>query len=1548
MKKVLGLDLGTNSIGWALVEHDFEKKEGKIDGLGSRIIPMAQNVLDDFGKGVSKSQTGERTGFRGARRLYERDHTRRERLHRVLNILGFLPPHYAETIDFDKRPGQFKDGLETKLNYILKPRPKKKEEKDEFIFMTSFLEMAREFEVNGHVGKIPYDWTLYYLRKKALEQPISEKELAWIILNFNQKRGYYQARGEEADERPDKLEEYLELKVVKIEADENPRGKDVWYNLTLENGDVYRRKSKDPLDSWLNKTRAFIKTTPLDDGKPKLDKNGAPSYSLRAPKEDDWKLIKTKTENALQQFNDQNNTVGVAHYIYHNLLQDPRQKIRGKLVKTIERKYYKEELKEILRIQSEFHQEFKDRELYDRCVQELYPRNEAHQANIKDRDLIYLLVDDIIFYQRPLKSKKSSIANCQYEFRKYKDKDGNEQTEYKKGIPRSHPLFQEFRLWQFLKNLKIKLKEEETDVTNAMLPTEVDWVELFDFLKDRKEVEQKHLIEYLIGKKRIEKKEKANYRWNYVEDKPYPCGETRAQFLTRFSKMEGFDAEAFLTKEVEYHLWHLVYSVKDPKEYEKALGKFALRYSAIGESRKEEFVENFKKFPPYPNDYGSYSEKALKKIVPLMRMGSYWNEDDILPAAKKQVAAIIERLESIGFNQDKIDANVADDALPKQLLKSFLDFENENPLKGLNTYQACYAVYGRHSETNSAVQWKSPADIDRFLKEFKQHSLRNPIVEQVVTETLRVVRDIWLNYGAGAADFFDEIHVELGREMKNPSKERERITNQITENQNTNERVRKLLEELMNDGKTEGEVRPYSPSHQEILKIYEEGVSQNPDVDYSDLTEADVLKFRKNVSPTKTEITRYKLWLDQGYISPYTGKPISLSRLFTEDYQIEHVIPQSRYFDDSLNNKVICESAVNALKDNDLAYEFIRDNHGRIVELGNGKSVKILGLEEYKNHCARYFKNNKGKLKRLLADDVPEGFIQRQMNDTRYISKLVKGLLSNIVREENELEATSKHIVTAAGAITSQLKQDWGLNDKWNELIAPRFKRLNELTGTTDYGYWDEKINAFRTQVPEAKGFNKKRIDHRHHALDALVMACITKDHVNYITSLNTNRNNHALVSKLRVLEEIQHVNKKTGEVKPRKVAKAFHQPWPRFTMDAYEKLLTTVVSFKQNLRVINKANNRYMSYKDENGDLRLDRNGKPKKALTRQTKGSNWAIRKPMHAPLPYGERTYPFTVLDIADNVGKRELIQDDEIRVKVEDALVQNGGSIGTTKTYLKKNPITDQDGRPITATVFLISEKRYRKRQPIDKLANRGLGGIKTTDDAIKYINKVSDLRIREDLLKHLREADYDIDVAFSSEGIEGFNVKRKIPVYKLPISEASSLKFPLGEGRNTKVKFGEAESGTNLFFGVYWNEEKEKREFETVALEKVIKHQKKVAHLPKEQRTPIEPDPKKGTFLFALSPNDLVYVPTDEEKQNANLVDFTNMSNEQVGRIYKMVSTTKGECHFVPAYYANPIIKNEAGTNNKSQNTMYDDTQIKSCCWKLEIGRLGEIKKIIQK
>ena len=149
--------------------------------------------------------------------------------------------------------------------------------------------------------------------------------------------------------------EFYALKVVAVEDSGEKKGKDIWYNVHLENGWVYRRTSNMPLD-WVGKTKEFIVTTDLEkDGTPKKDKEGNVKRSFRAPKEDDWSLVKKKTEADIDQTH---KTVGT--YIYDTLLGNPSQKIRGRLVRTIERKYYKEELKLILDKQKEFHPELQD------------------------------------------------------------------------------------------------------------------------------------------------------------------------------------------------------------------------------------------------------------------------------------------------------------------------------------------------------------------------------------------------------------------------------------------------------------------------------------------------------------------------------------------------------------------------------------------------------------------------------------------------------------------------------------------------------------------------------------------------------------------------------------------------------------------------------------------------------------------------------------------------------------------------------------------------------------------------------------------------------------------------------------------------------------------------------------------------------------------------------------------------------------------------------------------------------------------------------------
>jgi CRISPR-associated endonuclease Csn1 len=1416
-KTILGLDLGTNSIGWALVKEDFENKQGEILGMGSRIIPMSQDILGDFGKGNSISQTADRTKYRSVRRLRERFLLRRERLHRILNVLDFLPEHYASQIDFEKRLGKFKVETEPKLAW------KKNDEKFSFLFKDSFDEMLEDFKVAGQDLKIPYDWTIYYLRKKALTQKIEKEKLAWILLNFNQKRGYYQLRGEEEEENPNKLIEFYSLKIVDVLADESQKGKaDIWYSLILENGWVYRRASKTPLFDWKDKIRDFIVTTDLnDDGSIKKDKDGNDKRSFRAPSENDWTLVKKKTE---QEIDNSHKTVGT--YIYETLLKNPNQKIKGKLVRTIERKFYKDELKQILETQKQFHLELQNDDLLNDCIRELYRNNEAHQLTLSKKDFVHLFMEDLIFYQRPLRSQKSTISNCTLEYRIYKDKDGNKQMQYLKTIPKSNPYYQEFRIWQWIYNLNLYEKDNEQNVTKEFLNTVEDYEKLFEFLNDRKEVDQKALLKHFKLNEKM-------HRWNFVEDKKYPCNETKTMISSRLDKVENC-SDDFLTREMEQKIWHIIYSVNDKIEFEKALKSFAAKNNLDENS----FFEAFKKFPPFKSDYGSFSEKAIKKLLPLMRLGKYWNYDAFGHQIKDRIQKIIN---------GEYDENIKDIVREKSV-----HLTTENHFQGLPLWLAQYIIYGRHSEASSFGRWNSLEDLEVFLNEFKQHSLRNPIVEQVVTETLRVVKDIWQQYGNGAKDFFKEIHIELGREMKLPAEDRKKMTSQMTENENTNLRIKALLAEMLNDHSVEN-VRPFSPMQQEILKIYEDGVL-NSGIEVDE----DILKISKTAQPSSSELKRYKLWLEQKYKSPYTGQIIPLNKLFTPEYEIEHIIPQSRYFDDSFSNKVICEAAVNKLKDNCLGFEFIKKLGGTVVECGNGKTVTIFKEIEYEEFVKKHYVNNRSKRNKLLLEDIPEKMIERQLNDTRYISKYISGVLSNIVRVEDGSDegVNSKNIIPGNGKITTQLKQDWGLNDVWNDLILPRFERMNQLTNSTDYTAWNENHQKFLPTVPieESKGFSKKRIDHRHHALDALVIACATRYHVNLLNnqSAKSDTKRYDLQHKLRHTEKWQDKN---GELKDKFTL--FKKPWKTFTQDAINQLEKIVVSFKQNLRVINKATNYYEKFVEKEGAVKKERV---------QQQGTNWAIRKSMHKETVSGKVDLPW---------------------IKVP-------------------------KGKILTAT-----------RKSLDASFD------------LKSINAITDTGIQK-VLKNYLEYKGSPELAFSPEGIDDMNKniekyndgKPHQPIIKVRVFELGS-KFQIGQTGNKKHKYVEAAKGTNLFFAVY-EDNNGKRSFESIPLNEVIERQKQ--GLPTVDL--------KNPNDFYLSPNDLVFMPSEDELENVNRIDFGNLSNEQKNRIYKVVSFTGNRLYCIPCIVATVIVNKVEFT----QLNKLEFTREKENCIKLKIDRLGNISK----
>lgn len=1528
MKKILGLDLGTNSIGWALINQNFEiidekvidKKEGNIIALGSRIIPMSQDILNDFGKGNSISQTATRTDFRSTRRLRERHLLRRERLHRVLNFLNFLPVHFSNMLN---EYGKFDKNLEPKLAYKQNSCGK-----FEFIFKDSYYEMIKDFKINqpellnkknrkDEDAKIPYDWTIYYLRKKALTQKIEKEELAWLLLHFNQKRGYYQLRGEDEETKDDNFE-IITQKIIGVTKGEKDKKYEKYeYLVTLENSLIYRASFYTSIDHWIGQTREFLyQSKKMKDGTDKISLSYLPSFdeidAMDATKKGKfYSKIKIKTQNEISK---SGKTVG--QYIYEYLLKVPEQKIKGKLVRTIERKFYKDELTEILKTQIKFHEELKDSKLYNQCIEALYENNTDYRNSISSNGFEYLFRDNILFYQRPLKSKKSEISNCPFEYRRFKNKDGKEQKEYIKCAPRSHPLFQEFRLWQWIQNLRIYEREKEingkintdVDVTTNFIKSETDYIALFNFLNSKKEIDQKSLLVYFGKNIKI-----GQYRWNYIDDeqKKYPCNETRSQILTKLNKVSDIHAD-FLSQEEEIELWHIMYSVTDKTEIKQALKTYAKKKRLDENS----FVEQFIKYPLIKSEYGSYSLKAIKKLLPLMRIGENWDELYIVSNMSIYQNNIKLVLDKINKRQ-KTSSNIKE-----QLLNLDADI---SAFKGLRKEIATYLVYGVHSEVIENKKWNKPEDILKYLKEFKQHSLRNPIVEQVITETLRVVHDIWKEYGAGKEIFFDEIHIELGREMKNNAADRQAITNNNNKNETTNLRIKALLQEFSKPEYEIENVRPYSPNQLEILKIYEDGIL-NSGIEIEEEINSIVKKFSNSEpskQPTAKELLRYKLWLEQKYQSPYTGEIIPLNKLFTHEYEIEHIIPQSIYFDDSFSNKVICESVVNKrpYKDNQLGYEFILNNDGMngrvITELSTlKKTVKLFTKKEYEDFVRKNYSNNKAKMKKLLLDEIPEKMIERQLNDTRYISKIVKNILSNLVREDDDDDGvTSKNIISSNGNITNVLKQDWGLNDVWNELITPRFERLNELTKSNLFGGWTNKRGkkAFQTQVPLElqKGFSKKRIDHRHHALDALIIASATRNHINYL-------NNQSALNKIKKKskdekqkdrQDLKHLLcYKTKPDENGNYQWRFIKPWEGITNETREKLEISIISFKQNLRVINKTVNYYQSYKDENGNLRIDNNGKAVKDFVNQTKGINWAIRKPLHKETIYGK-------VDID--------------RIKVEKDRILTASRVNLNTSFNEKRIYES-----ITDVV-------------VQKILSNHLNNYKGIKD-----EKGNEIKPEE--------------MAFTSDGIEIMNKNiftlnnesKHKPIYKVRTYEAGN-RFQVGETGNKKAKYVEAAKGTNLFFAIYFGKnikEEQVRKFETVPLNEAIERLKAGENAAKEKI--FDNDNCEYTYQFTLSPNDLVYVPTQEEIENNQQVDISNITKEQYKRIYCVNDFSSSTIYFSPVSHAKNIAPKEVDLSfDKSKNKLsgsYDNKtashngkSIKENCWKLEVDRLGKITKVIR-
>ncbi len=1808
-KKILGLDLGTNSIGWALIELDHKKKLLRIMGLGSRIIPMDGQEFSKFNAGQKiTSAAGNRTALHRARITKERYLLRRDRLHLVLNLLEALPNHYKMEIDFErngKKCGQFKKETEPKIAYL---PMKNTENKYPFYFEEAFDEMIKDLQkinpdIRNEKGKrVPKDWTIYYLRQKALKDKISLEELAWVLLSYNQKRGTEVEEIENQTEKSDEFKEQIDLKVLSAERKTDKHG--IYFQITLNNAEnfTYKEYTTDQL-TFKDDIKEVIKTSKLDkagniekektiyqinnlynltlskiehketddkifkhiynfiytngwknekkkekwnksyndlekrieeeskkdnpkplqdlfvisnkynfEGEPesRIPNIKVPDFNSEGGK--DWTLLKKKTEKDAITFNMDKGfvdkeTKNVKYYISpkiydvltHDAKSGERTKIIGGLFQTIDRKFYREELNQIITIQKKFHKNLEDKAFFTKCVKLLYPHNEEYAKTLLENKnaMVHLLAEDILLYQRPLKSKKSEIAECKYEISYWKEEPDISTGEvvenpiYKKGISASHPLFQEFRIWDKIHNLKVILletkdadgkSETNVDITGQYFKPE-DYIALYKHFNNRSSVAINDFLEFC--KKQfgldIGKKEERKILWNYPEEEEFKGNETRKSFEIRFKRCGFNDFDSFMTQEKEIELWHYLYSVngndrKKVSETKKinsskfrktSIQNFFTNYLKdikIEQHVFENLCKDFENYPKFSSRYASYSARSLRKLLSVMRVGDnfltqgkidepwqekYLSRASTILAKNAQIDWLSKDINYSNVVLNEVNPKLGELPFPKGLFNTFKDFQSIENFKFLNLTQASYFIYGRHSELAQAKYWNSPQKIrEEINKELKHSSLNNPVAEKVLKETMKVVADIWEFFGQSAENFFSEIHLEVARELQKSNQEKKEITDRQKNNRSENERLRNIIEVFLSQS-------PYNAKkgnqeHFERLKIAEEGAKTRSYYEkdfYSDNSqkfdkkEIEVILKKQKIS--KPDFEKYKLWIEQGYRSPYTNKPITLSDLFNgSKYNIDHILPRASVTNDSLNNKIVCEAFLNRFKSDKTAREFIAQFGGKThtifdEKLNRNVTFDLIDEKEYVNLVKTQF--NAAKRFILLSKEVPTGFTNSQMNNAKHIARKAMELLSHVVREEGEVEFRSKKLLPVSGAITDKLKKEWKLNQVWAELLTTRFERLNKIHNSKYFGNYETSKNGHQyfeinTQyiLEQNKNFDLKRLDHRHHALDALIVALCTIDHVQYLNNINSGIKNkkkekigairaqragikrqimynepdkeHPKEKKwIYMLPGSFRMNETEGADKSSVVDVSWQNEYSNRSSNDYRRIVLEVlehciVSFKNDFKLISKSPNKHETYYDEKGDLRSDENGKPVKEFISQKnyKKKHWSIRKPLHKDNPSSRievgvlNKVWYNSLDNLDDIVDNELrheasnivqkINEEEnvseyLKLKYKEAknllklIEQNDKKLkqekdsekrGFLNTYLAKLK-SDYESEYKPYLLFKreqiigkldIKEIKYRKYQPLIDLADRKTQSkkITTLEAMLKKLNKIADEELKNQLLKHLEESGNVIDVAFSIEGIEDYNRKRKesgkYPLKKIPISESGSGKYSVGNKKANKHKWVEAEQGTNLYFAIYVNQQGY-RVFEKIslrnAINRVIQGEDIVPNINKEGYN----------LMFSLSPNDLVYMPSKEELSNPP--NINNLNQNQKQRIFSVNDFSKA-IYFTPVNISSCIISKEVDMNwddkkakisgsFDTKTASFEGRQIKDDCIKLQIDRLGNISPI---
>ena len=296
--------------------------------------------------------------------------------------------------------------------------------------------------------------------------------------------------------------------------------------------------------------------------------------------------------------------------------------------------------------------------------------------------------------------------------------------------------------------------------------------------------------------------------------------------------------------------------------------------------------------------------------------------------------------------------------------------------------------------------------------------------------------------------------------------------------------------------------------------------------------------------PTKSRIRKYMLWEEAGEQCLYCGQILTLSQCLNgDDMEVEHIIPKSVLYDDSYGNKTCACRRCNKEKGNRTALEYIRAKGWEAEYM-----ERINGLLDKK--AISYSKHQR---LRWLKEDIPSDFLERQLRLTQYISRQAMAILQQGIRRVSASE----------GGVTARLRSLWGYDDILHTLNLDRYDSMGETERVSREGETTEKLRI--------KDWSKRK-DHRHHAIDALVVASTRQGYIQRLNRVSSESEREAMSGEV----EVQAATK-TDKLS---LLERWLTQRPHLSVRAVsDKVAEILISYRPGKRVVTRGRNVYLRH---------------------------------------------------------------------------------------------------------------------------------------------------------------------------------------------------------------------------------------------------------------------------------------------------------------------------------------------------------------------------------